>query len=254
MLKYKNWRRSAKTEVFRSEEAKAQVGPQRHWRIRICCPFMTEYKKQAADVVFTPDLSKQRQETEPLVPQIFQKCSAIFGTQKFIAVITSTHSLHLSLTTRIQSTSTHLLCLRSILILSIYAQLLDVFSFSSDFPPKTCMRFSAPHVCYMPRQSHFFGLDHSIFSAKGKSCTYYRLSQAQMSLFIRKFYFFPQYDRTDKIIIPYILILTSADVKREDKGRVLTDFQHAFLDFNLPLISNSRNCGVSFYVSQKLQK
>jgi len=91
-----------------------------------------------------------------------QKFLASYGTWRFITMFTRAHHLSLSWARWIQSTTSHTISLRSILILSS-DPCLGFLSCSSlyIFQPKYCMHFSSlSHAHYMPCSFHPPWLDH----------------------------------------------------------------------------------------------
>ena len=94
------------------------------------------------------------------LPQLLKKFPAVYGTRKFITVLTKARHLSLTWVRSIQSTPTHPISRRPILILSpIYTWVCQVVSFPQVFPLKPCMHLSSPHTCYMPRPSQSSWLD-----------------------------------------------------------------------------------------------
>jgi hypothetical protein len=71
-----------------------------------------------------------------------RKCSVLHKTRKFIAVFTRVSHWEQSSATWIQSTSSHPIYLRSVLISSNLASSLSSGFIPSDFPTEVCMHFS----------------------------------------------------------------------------------------------------------------
>ena len=93
--------------------------------------------------------------------QLVKKLPALYGTWRFITIVTSAHHLYLSWASSIQSIPPNLTSWRSIIILSSQLCLcLPSGLFPSVFPTKTLYRASPlPHIHYMPPSPHHILLD-----------------------------------------------------------------------------------------------
>jgi hypothetical protein len=84
-----------------------------------------------------------------------KEISASYRNRRFVIVFTKVHLWSLSSARLIDSTTLHLICLRSILILPSNLCLgLPSGLSSSDFLTKILYAFFFPHACYMPHSSH----------------------------------------------------------------------------------------------------
>jgi len=81
------------------------------------------------------------------VPQLVRKLPVVYGTRRFITVLSTARRLFLPWTKRIQFTFPHPVALRSILKLHCHLPLSRVSgSFRGRIQTKPCMYFSSPHL------------------------------------------------------------------------------------------------------------
>jgi hypothetical protein len=88
--------------------------------------------------------------------QSVKKFPSFCATQRFITVFTKVSHQYLSWARPIQSTPSHRISLRSILILSSHQRVgFPIISSLQTSQIKFCTHFYVPHASYMPCPSHF---------------------------------------------------------------------------------------------------
>jgi hypothetical protein len=108
-----------------------------------------------------PNSTEHSLSWEGNIAQLIEKHTAIYGTWRFITVFTRAHHWSLSRNRWIQSTISHPISLRSILILSSYIRLDIHVIFSLRFSSWNFARIShISYACCMRRPSHSPGVYH----------------------------------------------------------------------------------------------